>query len=142
MRYYFPKALERFRRYLPVFFPDIMKALFEWELYPILYKVQLSEATKKDDDIFLLEYYLDTLYDKSVNRELNLEFWDEVLASIERDDEKLPQSDVVKHWREAQHECDEIKKQSYLRECMKVVIYFPYNRRVTTYVISNQVNRT
>jgi hypothetical protein len=120
MRYYYPKALERFRRYLPVFLPLVMKALFEWELFPILYKVQLSEATRKDDDTFTLEYYLDRLYDKTVNPELNHEFWSEALESIERGDERAPITDVVKRWREANKERDEIKEESYLKAVGKL----------------------
>lgn len=113
MRYYYPKALERFRRYLPVFFPEIMTILFTHELYPMLYKVQLSEA-RTDDDLFLLEHYLDRLYDTTVNPTLNCAFWTEVLESLERDDDTLPVSDVVTRWRDAQRERDELKEQSYL----------------------------
>jgi hypothetical protein len=119
MRYYYPKALDRFRRYLPVFLPDVMRVIFEHDLYRILYQCQLTEG-KTDDDLFLLEYYLDDLYDKTVHPELMKDFWMEVSESLERNDEKLPMSDTVQRWRDAQQEQDEVKQRSYLIAVAKV----------------------
>jgi hypothetical protein len=55
-----------------------------------------------------------------VHPELTKEFWNEVLSSFERDDERLPPSEAAKQWRDSHCECDVLKEKCYLKTVRKL----------------------
>jgi hypothetical protein len=84
LKYYTPRATERFRELFPCFAPIVFSVFFEHDVYQKFYYCWLDGVFRSDVDAATMEYYLDRMYEGSAHRELLLQFWSEVDVDKER----------------------------------------------------------
>jgi hypothetical protein len=131
MKLEWPKQLKTFRGVFSIIGPGLFKSLFEVELYPLLYRCMLSEATRNDNDILTLEFYLDRLYDQLVQPELTKRFWEEATPpDPNRDPEGFANHRISEECAEllkdARQERDALKDQCFEKMKKKLMEEYRY----------------